>query len=173
MIAASPNWRSRSSSSARLPQCLASETPRFVAVTVLPVPPLGENTVTSRPCRCCGPLRRLPTWPAFRIAKTTLSVSCGRSRTSATSCSSASSSSSGEPFEASRTIGEQVLDLLRLVVGQREHRPRLLADAACQLAADRGRGRSLQHLDVADEDATGADSAQRADEVDVVARLER
>src|SRR6266576_975841 len=85
MIAASPNWRSRSSRSARLPQCLASEAEMFVERTVLPVPPFGENTVTRRPWRppplaCC--LR--PLWQAFRIAKTTLSVSCGSRMTSQT-----------------------------------------------------------------------------------------
>src|SRR6266550_1918666 len=106
MIAASPNWRSRSSSSARFPQCLASEAERFVDSTVLPVPPLGEKTVTRRPCRpppfaCC--LR--PAWQAFLIEKTTLSVSCGSSRTSAMSASSASSSRLGEPPEASRITG--------------------------------------------------------------------
>src|SRR5919198_60733 len=77
MIAASPNCRSRSSSNARLPQCLASETPRFVAVTVLPVPPFGENTVTSRPCRRPSAVGRFPTWPGLRVAKTTVFGRCG------------------------------------------------------------------------------------------------
>src|SRR5438094_4814190 len=109
MIAASPNWRSRSSRSARLPQCLASEAEMFVERTVFPVPPLGENTVTRRPWRppplaCC--LR--PLWQAFLIAKTTLSVSCGSRMTSATSASSASSSRLGEPPEASRMTGALV-----------------------------------------------------------------
>src|SRR5438552_7326083 len=106
MIAASPNCRSRSSRSARLPQCLANEAEMFVDNTVLPVPPFGENTVTRRPCRppplaCC--LR--PVWQAFLIEKTTLSVSCGSSRTSAMSASRASSSRLGEPPEASRITG--------------------------------------------------------------------
>src|SRR6266480_3834234 len=109
MIAASPNCRSRSSKSARLPQCLANEAEMFVDSTVLPVPPFGENTVTRRPCRpppvaCC--LR--PVWQAFLIEKTTLSVSCGSSRTSATSASRASSSRLGEPPEASRITGALV-----------------------------------------------------------------
>ena len=51
MIAASPNWRSRSRSSVRLPSNLANAAARFVDVTVLPVPPFGENTVTIRPRR--------------------------------------------------------------------------------------------------------------------------
>src|ERR671919_499356 len=60
MIAASPNWRSRSSSSVRLPCCFASDAARFVAVTVLPVPPLGENTVITRPLRPTSASRRRP-----------------------------------------------------------------------------------------------------------------
>jgi hypothetical protein len=51
MIAASPNWRSRSRRSVRFPSCFANEAARLVAVTVLPVPPLGEKTVMIRPCR--------------------------------------------------------------------------------------------------------------------------
>jgi hypothetical protein len=50
MIAASPNWRSRSSSSARFFSYFANAAARFVAVTVLPVPPFGENTVMILPC---------------------------------------------------------------------------------------------------------------------------
>jgi hypothetical protein len=45
MIAASPNWRSRSISSARFLSFFANDVARFVAVTVLPVPPFGEKTV--------------------------------------------------------------------------------------------------------------------------------
>src|SRR5690242_5385787 len=106
MIAASPNWRSRSSSSARFPQCFASDAETFVDRTVLPVPPLGEKTVTSRPCRPPADAACLrPAWQAFLIAKTTLSVSCGSSMTSATSASRASSRRLGEPPEASRITG--------------------------------------------------------------------
>src|ERR671937_738712 len=108
MIAASPNCRSRSSRSARLPQCFASEADRLVDRTVLPVPPLGEKTVTRRPWRPPATCARRPTWHAFLIEKTTLSVSCGRRRTSATSASSASSSRLGEPPDASRMTGARV-----------------------------------------------------------------
>src|SRR5262249_37399899 len=109
MIAASPNWRSRSSRSARLPQCFASDAERFVESTVLPVPPFGEKTVTRRPWRpppfaCC--LR--PAWQAFLIAKTTLSVSWGSSMTSATSASRASSRRLGELPDASKITGALV-----------------------------------------------------------------
>src|SRR6185369_15172398 len=106
MIAASPNCRSRSSRSARLPQCFASEAERFVESTVLPVPPFGEKTVTRRPWRpppLASCLR--PAWQAFLIEKTTLSVSCGSSMTSATSASRASSRRLGEPPDASRITG--------------------------------------------------------------------
>src|SRR5436190_319064 len=69
MIAASPNWRSRSSSKARFPQCLASDAETFVDRTVLPVPPFGENTVMSRPCRPPADAACLrPAWQAFFIA---------------------------------------------------------------------------------------------------------
>ena len=56
---------------------------------------MGEKTVTIRPRRAWPPwaARRRPAWLAFRIAKTTFSVSCGSSRTSETSASSASSRS--------------------------------------------------------------------------------
>jgi hypothetical protein len=81
----------------------------FVESTVLPVPPFGEKTVTRRPWRppdaACW---RRPAWQAFLIAKTTLSVSCGSSRTSATSASRASSSRVGDPPEASRMTGARV-----------------------------------------------------------------
>src|SRR6266542_4085981 len=51
MIAASPNCRSRSSSSVFLPSNFANALARFVAVTVLPVPPFGEKTVRIFPWR--------------------------------------------------------------------------------------------------------------------------
>src|SRR5919106_567309 len=109
MIAASPNWRSRSSRSVRLPSNLAKAAARLVEVTVFPVPPLGENTVTMRPRRAGVPAGgRCPGRPALRIAKTTFSVICGRSRTSETSASSASSSRAEDSPEASRMMGARV-----------------------------------------------------------------
>ncbi len=79
-------------------------------MTVLPVPPLGENTVTIRPRRAAWPppppppaLR--PEWPALRIAKTTFSVIWGSRRTSETSASSACSSRAEASPEASRITG--------------------------------------------------------------------
>jgi hypothetical protein len=88
---------------------LASEAETFVDRTVLPVPPFGENTVTSRPCRPPADAACFrPVWQAFLIAKTTLSVSCGSSMTSAMSASSASSSRLGDPPEASRITGARV-----------------------------------------------------------------
>src|SRR5579862_11026 len=53
MIAASPNWRSRSRSSVRFPSCFARSAARLVATTVFPVPPFGEKTVTTVP-RCAA-----------------------------------------------------------------------------------------------------------------------
>ena len=49
MIAASPNCRSRSTSSTRRPARRAIWVASEVASTVLPTPPLGENTVRTRP----------------------------------------------------------------------------------------------------------------------------
>ncbi len=111
MIAASPNWRSRSRRRVFLPSYLANVDARFVAVTVFPVPPFGENTVTIRPRRPAWPpppptLR--PEWLALRIAKTTFSVICGRRRTSDTSASSACSSRADASPEASRITGDWV-----------------------------------------------------------------
>ena len=57
MIAASPNWRSRSSSSVLLPIDLHSVAARFVETTVLPTPPFGEKTVITRPRRPSPALR--------------------------------------------------------------------------------------------------------------------
>ena len=45
--ATSPNWRSRSMSATCSPRC-ARQTERFVDVSVLPVPPFGPRTQTSR-----------------------------------------------------------------------------------------------------------------------------
>ena len=80
-------------------------------MTVLPVPPFGENTVTIRPCAVVGaeaPSDRRPEWPAFRIAKNTFSGICGRSRTSATSSSRACSINCDASPEASTMIGARV-----------------------------------------------------------------
>jgi hypothetical protein len=108
-IAASPNCRSRSSSSVRFCRCLAKPAARLVAVTVLPVPPLGEKTVTTRPvcARVVPGVARLAC-DAFLIVKTTFSTSCGRSRTSATSAASAPSRISVASPAATTTIGERV-----------------------------------------------------------------
>src|SRR5882724_2322801 len=77
MIAASPNWRSRSRSSVRRPPPLASAAARFVAMAVLPVPPFGEKTVMIRPSRFPPAAARRGACVALRIAKTTFSVSAG------------------------------------------------------------------------------------------------
>ncbi len=112
MIAASPNCRSRSSSSVFLPSNFANALARFVAVTVLPVPPFGEKTVRIFPWRPPPPLpapaSRPREWVDLRIAKTTFSTSCGSSRTSATSASSACSSMTGDPPEATIRTGARV-----------------------------------------------------------------
>src|SRR5256885_906498 len=195
MIAASPNWRSRSSSSVRLPECFASEAARFVAIDVLPVPPFGAKTVTILPCRAWPPWAASfrPAWLALRIAKTTLSVSCGSSRTSETSASSASSSSvAGAP--AARTItgaaGRRLVrfvrrkeELLGLVVGDGEHDLVLRVEAAAELARAAGRPRGAHHLDVPQDDLRRRVREPRlalaaqlvvevGDDVDVVAGLQ-
>src|SRR4249919_2653303 len=51
MIAASPNWRSRSSRRVRSLWYFAKVAARFVDTQVLPIPPLGENTVATLPTR--------------------------------------------------------------------------------------------------------------------------
>ena len=109
MIAASPNWRSRSRSSVLLPIVLQSVAARFVETTVLPTPPFGEKTVITRPRRpssaCCA---RRPWWQALRMAKTMFSVSCGSGIRSATPSSSASSSKPEQSPEASTMTGARV-----------------------------------------------------------------
>ena len=80
-------------------------------MTVLPVPPLGENTVTILPRRGAwlpAPTVLRPEWLALRIEKTTFSVICGRRRTSDTSASSACSSRADASPEASRITGDCV-----------------------------------------------------------------
>jgi hypothetical protein len=67
MIAASPNWRSKSTSSVRRPPRLASAEARFADRIDLPVPPLGENTVITCPVR--GRASRRAARTAFSIAK--------------------------------------------------------------------------------------------------------
>src|SRR4029453_4496577 len=71
MIAASPNCRSRSTSSVFRPSNFAQAVARFVAVTVLPVPPFGENTVTTLPLRP-GPDSACP--PGGRQHKSVVAV---------------------------------------------------------------------------------------------------
>src|SRR3954471_16968684 len=97
------------SSSSVLRPCWASAAARFDAVTVLPVPPFGENTVITRPAwtRETTGVWRLAC-AALRIAKTTLSINCGRTSTSAMSAVSASSSSSFAVLEATTMIGLRV-----------------------------------------------------------------
>ena len=94
-----------------MPSNLAKAAARFVEVTVFPVPPLGENTVTMRPRRvgvADGGAGRRVDLLALRMAKTTFSVICGRRRTSETSASSASSRRTEASPEASRMIGARV-----------------------------------------------------------------
>ncbi len=110
MIAASPNCRSRSISSTRLPDLWARSAARFVESTVLPVPPFGENTVTTRPrgtsgsCEPCAPARP-PVSCALRIANEIVSASCGRTSTSSTPAVNAVSTRSGCASGTSSTIG--------------------------------------------------------------------
>ena len=96
MIAASPNWRSRSISNTRMREQCARSAARFVESTVLPVPPFGENTVTTRPRGTSGSPwapDRPPVSCALRIANEIVSGSCGRTRTSSTPAVNAVSTS--------------------------------------------------------------------------------
>jgi len=75
-------------------------------------------------------------------------------------------------------VGQDVLDLLRLAVGHRQHHVRIRVDRPGELAS-RGRWRwCSQHLHVANQDAAVEDvlragQVQRGDEIDMVTRLER
>ncbi len=144
MIAASPNCRSRSSSSVRFCSYLANAAARFVAITVLPVPPFGEKTVTMRPSclrRAAGHVDRRFALAALRIAKTTFSVSCGRSRTSVTSASSASSSSAEDSPEAITKIGARVCSRIAAISpAGSELDARRVEDAVEMPAGERGGG---------------------------------
>ena len=75
--AESPNCRSRSTRSVDRPE-RAVATARFVASTVLPLPPLGEKTVTTLPVA-----RAAVAIAAFRSANSSVSVGCGSTSTSA------------------------------------------------------------------------------------------
>ena len=75
---------------------------------VLPIPPLGENTVATLPTRLAPLAERFSAWQALRIAKTMFSVSCGSGTTSATSASSASARMPEHSPEQSRITGARV-----------------------------------------------------------------
>ncbi len=72
ITATSPNWRSASTSTTGRSDRWASTTARLVATTLLPDPPLGDETVITRP--------RSGSWPAVGGGvATTLSVRTTRS----------------------------------------------------------------------------------------------
>ena len=102
--AESPNCRSRSTRSVFTPE-RAAATARFVARTVLPLPPFGEKTVTTSPGRR---VRGSAPSHALRSAKISVSADCGRTRTStAPVARPASTMPLGSPY-AARTKGALV-----------------------------------------------------------------
>src|SRR6266536_2755578 len=134
MIAASPNWRSRSSSSVRFPQCLASDAERFVDSTVLPVPPLGEKTVTRRPCRplrdACSTICR---WPPVRVDAPSRTLSL-EPTSSISGCLASASRRSGRPSQTpvtkTRTLSRLLVSISFMLIEG------LLPEGAARAAAE-------------------------------------
>ena len=121
-----------------MPSNFAQAAARLVAVTVLPVPPFGENTVTILPCRP-GPVVCVPAGRVRRLADReddVLDELRAASRTSATSASSACSSSpAAARGEQDHRRTRVLADRRQLVRGQRRS-PCCVQDgvqvAACQ-----------------------------------------
>ena len=77
VIATSPKARSRSTRQTLRAPLSVSARARLTALVVLPTPPLGEKTVTTRPTWVAppGPRRARKSWPARSTASTTASGS--------------------------------------------------------------------------------------------------